>query len=248
VLFIPGATGDGGHFDAVASEIEGEFLVVTYDRRGNSRSARPDDWSRTSTDEQADDAAALLGALGLAPAALFATSGGAIIGLNLLLRHPAVVTAAIFHEPPLISVLSEPGEAMAAIRAIIEPAMAAGGPRGAVEAFVRFAAGDAASAIAPELRERMLNNGETLVGVEFGVFESYRPDDAALAAVAVPVQVMAGRDTMPFLRESSAWLAGRLRVPVVPMPGGHAPYFDQPRGVAEAIRPFLRRVADGGKA
>jgi len=189
----------------------------------------------------------LLSALGLAPAAVFATSGGAIIGLNLLLRHQALVTAAILHEPPLISVLSEPADAMASIRAIIEPAMAARGPRGATEAFVRFAAGDAASAIAPELFERMLNNGETLVGVEFGVFESYRPDDSALAAVGVPVQVMAGSETLPFLRETSAWLAGRLRVPVVPMPGAHAPYFDRPREVTDAIRPFLKRVTGGDK-
>lgn len=40
VLFIQGATGDGGTFERVASLLAGEFTVVTYDQRGNSRSPR----------------------------------------------------------------------------------------------------------------------------------------------------------------------------------------------------------------
>lgn len=91
VLFIQGATGDGGTFAQVAELLADEFTVVTYDRRGNSRSPRSAGWTTTSIYEQADDAAALLQALDLAPAAVFGTSGGAIILLNLLLRHPEVV-------------------------------------------------------------------------------------------------------------------------------------------------------------
>lgn len=64
VLFIQGATGDGGTFERLADE----FTVVTYDRRGNSRSPRPEGWTSTSMDEQADDATGLIEALGLAPA------------------------------------------------------------------------------------------------------------------------------------------------------------------------------------
>ena len=43
VLFIAGATGDGGHFERVAEILSDEFTVVTYDRRGNSRSPAPTD-------------------------------------------------------------------------------------------------------------------------------------------------------------------------------------------------------------
>ena len=42
VLFVAGATGDGGHFERVAEILSEEFTVVTYDRRANSRSPRPD--------------------------------------------------------------------------------------------------------------------------------------------------------------------------------------------------------------
>jgi len=76
VLLIMGATGVGGHFEQVARLLADEFTVVTYDRRGNEHSPRPDGWTATSPEEQADDAAALLDALGLSPAAVFGTSIG----------------------------------------------------------------------------------------------------------------------------------------------------------------------------
>jgi len=73
VLLIMGATGDGGHFDAVADLLADEFTVISYDRRGNGRSPVPAGWRTTSPQEQADDAAALLDALAVGPAAVFGT-------------------------------------------------------------------------------------------------------------------------------------------------------------------------------
>ncbi len=84
VLLVMGATGDAGHFETVAELLADEFTVLTYDRRANGRSPRPDGWAATSVDEHADDAAALLGALGLAPAAVFGTSSGGVFALGLL--------------------------------------------------------------------------------------------------------------------------------------------------------------------
>lgn len=84
VLFIQGATGDGGTFEQVANLLADGFTVVTYDRRGNSRSPRPAGCASTSTEEQANDARALLEALSRAPAAVFGTSSGAVIGLDLV--------------------------------------------------------------------------------------------------------------------------------------------------------------------
>ena len=74
VLLIMGATGDGGHFDALADVLADEFTVISYDRRGNGRSLAPAGWETTSPEEQADDAAALLDALGTGPAAVFGTA------------------------------------------------------------------------------------------------------------------------------------------------------------------------------
>jgi pimeloyl-ACP methyl ester carboxylesterase len=244
VLFIPGNTGDAGHFEQVADVLADAFTVVTYDRRGNSRSPRPAGWTTTSVEEQADDAAGLITALSLVPAAVFSTSAGAVIGVDLLLRHPQLVRGAILHEPPLSAVIASPAEDQALLQSAVQRGIAAQGPRGGVEAVLRLVNGDAAfDAIEPAVRERLLGNGDIVFGIEAGVFQRYYPDEQALAAVQRPVQVMASTESHLRFLAWSWWLASRLGVPLVALPGGHSPYFDRPREMAEAIRPFLSRVS-----
>lgn len=241
LLFISGATGDAGQFSRVAELLADAFTVTTYDRRGNSRSPRSAGWTTTSTEEQADDAAVLLRALELAPAVVYGNSGGAIIATCLLLRHPEVVRGAIVHEPPLMSVLAQSEAVLSMIQSRVEVGMRQGGHRGAVEAFVRFAAGDANfERLDPALRERMLGNGETLFDIEFGAFESYRPTDAELASVTAPVHVLAGRESAPFFKEAAGWLADQLHMPLEHSPGAHTPQFDHPAAIAALIRPWVR--------
>ena len=196
VLFIAGATGDCGHFQRVAELLSDEFTVVTYDRRGNSRSPRPKDWEGTSTEEHSEDAAALIEALGLAPVAVFGNSAGAIIGLDLSIRRPELVRGAILHEPPMMAGMSNPEEMMGAFQQVVEGGMQSGGLRGGVEAFFRFVAGDETfEKLDPQLRERMLGNGETCLITEMPVFPAYEPDEATLAAVEVPLRVMVGPES-----------------------------------------------------
>jgi pimeloyl-ACP methyl ester carboxylesterase len=244
VLLISGATGDAGHWEQVAGHLADEFTVVTYDRRGNSRSPRPANWTRTSVDEQADDAAGLLRTLGLTPAAAVGTSSGALILLNLLLRHPDVLRGALVHEPPLIPVLADPQAVMAPVQSAIQDGMAAGGPPQALEAFLRFAGGDAVyNRLDPELRERMLGNAETFFEMEFGRLEEFFPDATALAAVKVPAWVLVSRDSDPLFREACTWLTEHSGWRLREIPGAHAPYLDRPDETAEALRPLLRAFA-----
>jgi pimeloyl-ACP methyl ester carboxylesterase len=244
VLFIAGATGDAGHFQRVAELLSDEFTVVTYDRRANSRSPRPDGWQSTSAEEQSDDAAGLIEALGIVPAAVFGTSWGAIIGLDLVIRYPNLLRGAILHEPPMHAGMSNPEEMVGVLQQVVEGGMQRGGPRGGLEAFLRFAAGDETfEKLDPGLRERMLGNAEVFFGVELGVLEPYRPDDATLAGVEVPVWVMAGPESPPLV-EASRWLAARLNVELETLPGAHMPYFDRPEEMAEAIRPLLRELSE----
>ena len=244
VLFIAGATGDSGHFERVAGLLSDEFTTVTYDRRSNSRSPRPEGWEYTSTEEQSEDAARLIEALSIAPAAIFGNSVGAIIGLDLVFRHPELVRGAILHEPPMTEGMSNPVEVMGAIQQVVEGGMQRGGPRGGCETFFRFVAGDEAfEDLDPQLRERMLGNGETFLGIEMGAFEPYQPDEAALTAVEVPVRIMVGTESAPFFVEAARWLADRMNVELENLPGGHTPYFDRPQEMAETLRPLLRELS-----
>jgi pimeloyl-ACP methyl ester carboxylesterase len=103
-----GASGDAGHFERLAELLADEWTAITFDRRGDGRSPRPAGWSTTSPDEQADDAAALLGALRLSPAAVFGSSSGANFALALVIRHPEAVWAAMLHEPVMTLLTDDP--------------------------------------------------------------------------------------------------------------------------------------------
>jgi pimeloyl-ACP methyl ester carboxylesterase len=250
VLFISGAGGDAGQWTAVVDALAGEYIVLTYDRRANSRSPRPQNWTAAPVDEQADDAAALLGALDLAPAVAFGNSSGAIYLTSLALRHPALLRGAIFHEPSYLAVTSVAEEVGVELQQLAEEGMAKGGPPMATELFLRYFAGDETfESFDPVLRDRMLGNGEVLFGLEIEGTDAYLPAPGQLAEVRLPCVVAAGADnrdptaTHHWLYEASQWFADGLRAPFVETPGGHVPQATHPRALAETLRPILGKLA-----
>lgn len=249
LLLIMGATGDGGHFDGLANLLADEFTVITYDRRGNGRSDLPAGWRTTSPEEQADDAAALLDALGVGPAAVFGTSSGGTFALCLLIRHPGSVRGAILHEPALYALLDDLDAVRAPLRALIHEAMEAGGPPAAVEAFWRYMTGDDGwDRLAPTLRERLRARASTLLEIELGTYEHYLPDDRALAAIPVPMRLVTSEDSLPVFAEVAGRLGKRLGADVATTQGRHDAYRTYPVELAEAVRPFLRKVSTGAGA
>ena len=249
VLFISGASGDAGHWTGVADALATQYTVVTYDRRGNSRSPRPADWTGTTIEEQAEDAAGLLEALDLAPAIVFGTSAAAGILAGVSLRRPEVVRGAIFHEPVFPSGFPSMDTVQAARRARVEEGMAKGGPRLAMELLLRDVADDQVyESIDPQLRERLLDNGSVLYEIEIAPFVVYEPSPEELEAFGVPCFVTAGaanRDPSApahWRFEVAQWLANHLGTTVVELPGGHMAYLGEPEDFAEALRPLLHQL------
>ncbi len=245
ILLIAGTPGYGGQMAELAGALAADHLVVTYDRRGSSRSAAPAGWSETTVAEQADDAAAVLARVGVPNALVFGTSNGGAVALELALRHPNRVQRAIVHEIPLLSVVDDPAPVASAIGSLVGAAMGTGGPRAALEAFLRFAFGDAVvDAWAPDLRDRMLADAAMVFAVEMPAFQAYRPDPEHLRACRVPIDVVVGDDEQaPFFHEAAQWLAGRLGTTVGPAPGGHGAHFSHPAELARAVRDI-----EGGRA
>ena len=66
LALVHGSWGDATSWRFVVPGLAESFRVLAYDRRGHSRSERPD--TPGSVDEDGDDLAALLEALDLAPA------------------------------------------------------------------------------------------------------------------------------------------------------------------------------------
>ncbi len=241
LLLVPGLPGDAGQLEQLAERLADRYQVVTYDRRGYSRSPRPAGWEATSVEEQAADAAGLLEALGIESAVVYGTSNGALFALELALSRPDLVAGVILHEPPLLSVLADPAPVGAAIAELVEPAFAAGGPDAALEAFLRFAYGDAIiDALDPRERARMLANGEVAMTIELPATQAYRP---SIDRFAVPAQVLVGAEQVaPFFREAGAWLGNALGTPVSSSPGGHGPHFDRPEALATEIDRFVAKL------
>src|SRR5688500_7406422 len=75
MLFVHGMCGDAEVWADQARRFSDRYTCVRYDRRGHSRSARGD--ATISDAVHADDTAALIEALGLAPCLLVGSSGGA---------------------------------------------------------------------------------------------------------------------------------------------------------------------------
>lgn len=250
VLLIAGAGGDAQELAGVADALASAYTVITYDRRGNSRSPRPAGWAATSVAEQADDAAALLAALGHRTAAVAGTSAGGSIALELALRHPSAVRKAIIHEPPIAAVTANPGAVTADLGALIEQGMADGGPHAAMELFLRWAAGEAAFAsIDPADRERYLNNGEVFFGVEIPPLMAYQPTAEAIKNARPPVVAAASRASRDpagphyFLYQAAAWLASEAGTGLAEIPGSHMAYLTDPAAVAEHLRPLLQNLS-----
>lgn len=245
VLLIMGAPGDGGHFERLAELLADEFTVVTFDRRENGRSAAPEGWTTTSPEEQADDAAGLLEALDLAPAAVFGTSLAGVIALCLAVRHPQVVTGAILHEPAFWSLFDDPDEVKRRAGSIVAEGMQSGGPEGAMERFYRFVAGDANwESLDRELVQRILSSARTYLEVERGAFGSYLPDRSTLSSIDVPIELVVGTESLPEFEQAATRLAERLGVQVTRVAGTHFGFLDHPVELAETMRPFLRAAGE----
>jgi pimeloyl-ACP methyl ester carboxylesterase len=185
-----------GHWTEVAEVLSTTYTVVTYDRRGNSRSLRPAGWTATTIDEQADDAEALISGLHLAPAIVLGTSAAAGIVTDLAIRHPSVLGGVIFHEPVFQSGVTNAAAVRARRLAAIEEGMTRGGRRGAAEAFLRNVGGDEVyDSLDPALRERLLANADVLFDIELVPFVAYEPTPGDLVRIQVPRAVTVAPST-----------------------------------------------------
>ncbi|WP_280386161.1 alpha/beta fold hydrolase [Nocardia wallacei] len=230
LLLIPGGGGDAGVFDGMAEPLARHFTVVAVDPRGYSRSTLdggvPED---QHVAVQSDDAYRLLTHLSDAPAVVVGSSSGAIVGLDLLARHPDRVRTLVAHEPPCFAVLPDAAEQ----RAMIEEVYALFRTEGVAAASARFlAAIGGAMKAAPEPAEpaprtaemwaRLAANGPIMMAHELREFTSYTPDYRALEAVRDRLVLAAGiesRGHLPY--RPAAVIADRLGLRLTEFPGAH---------------------------
>ncbi|GAA1026913.1 hypothetical protein GCM10009557_06280 [Virgisporangium ochraceum] len=244
LLMIAGGQGDAGFYTLPAALLADEYQVITYDRRGNSRSTR----NVTGFDvaQQARDAVAVLNAAGHTSAAVFGNSGGAIIALELAARHPEAVTAVVAHEPPLFTV--EPDHRSLAFFAAVDRTSGVFGP-GAGAMMFSLSVGlpfRAYAAVPADFSARTAANQRFFVEKEMRRFVEYRPDLDALRAADVPLVFAVGATTLATNRyygRPARILAERLDAPYAVYPGHHLSYFDLPITWTAALRESLHSTS-----
>ena len=242
ILFIiAGGSGGAESFQAAGSFLEPHFTVLSYDRRGYTRSPldQPGEVAIVSIETQSDDAHRLLAALTTEPAYVFGSSLGALIGLDLALKHREQICLLVAHEPPLKKFVEErPSSGL-------HPQ----GDETPEQTIQRFAAslGLGRSLVHDEsgqvraVPSRKRQNAAFFIHHEAQAVNSYEIDLDGLRRVKDKILFGGGAEGREYFPYKGAIRASEaLNVPFVEFPGKHAGYGEYPAQFAEKLREYFK--------
>jgi esterase len=184
--------------------------VIAYDRRGCTRSERPEPYERTSVAEQADDAAALLDALAATPAVVIGRSYGGAVAIDLALRYPDRVRALVLLEGDALGLSSAALEWTKGIRDRLRDVAARDGVDAVYGALIDEVVGEGAWGSFPDqVRQILTQNGPALLA-ELDYVDEVMPDSAAFATIDKPALLVAASESPPEQREMTEAMTGAL--------------------------------------
>jgi pimeloyl-ACP methyl ester carboxylesterase len=251
MLMVPGASGEAGIFKKVTEPLAAYYTVVTYDRRGFSRSQLdgPQDYDRRLQTD-ADDARRLIEQLSDEPATVFGASSGGIVALEVLTRHPWVVRTLVPFEPPAVRQLPDGQQWIGFFdevydlyrQAGMEPAL----QRFREQAFAQSDRRAMARAMDPENSEQVRANAAYWFEHELRQYPAVDLDLDALRAHADRIAPMARRESRGHLTyEVNMELSKKLGRDLIELPGGHVGLATQPTEFAHKFVQALARTSRG---
>jgi pimeloyl-ACP methyl ester carboxylesterase len=241
VVLVPGAKGEADTYQPLAQELSRQYRVVTYDRRGFSRSTLdgPQDDHRLAADT--DDLRSLIAHVADQPATVFGNSSGAIVALELLTLHPELVRTAVAHEPPTVKLLPDAAAWLDLFDSVYETYRASGIPT-AMRTFATGAFSDADRRAMHRQTMQHTNDRYRDANTTYWMEHELRQyprvdlDLDALATRTDQLVLAAGRESRgyPTHRTSEA-LANKLGMDLVELPGGHIGCVSQPTEFAHEL-------------
>jgi pimeloyl-ACP methyl ester carboxylesterase len=241
LVLMGGGPSNADTLEPLASRLAEDFTVVTYDRRGYSRSRAADPAGPAGISRHSDDARQLVAELGAGPVSVFGTSFGALIALDLAATVPAAVSTLIVHEPPLGQMLG--GDERQPFDLDLGSGHDAGAALDAIAASVgvtrgRPPGGPARPGTSPADIELFIRRDVPAIG-------DYRLDLDRLRPMAGRVIVTGSRDSRGFYPYQCALrLARHLGTPLAELPGNHAGMIQHPAEFAAQLRTLLRGAGD----
>ena len=221
ILGIHGCSSSAMVWESAAATLAGLGRVITYDRRGCTRSERPEPYERVDVAVHADDAAALLDALDAAPAVVIGRSYGGEVATDLALRYPDRVRALVLLEgaPATLSPAAQRWNRAFAER--MRAVAARAGADAVGEALIGEVAGaDTWRSLPGGLQRMFAHNGPAILAELAGVWRAAAA--AAIAAIEQPVLLVGAADSLPEFRDPNDAMAAALpNARVVLVAGDH---------------------------
>ena len=252
LLLIPGGNGDGDAYQSLATQLAERYAVITYDRRGFSRSLLDDPPAdperRLAAD--VDDAARLLAQVADGPSYVFGSSSGGIVALELLAERPERIQTLIAHEPPLVTLLPDAAQQLTFLDGVYATYRRLGVDSAMKEFFIGAGLGSRptpapslpASPPVAEVLSRAKINRAFWLEYELRQYPRVAPKMAALQAVRSRLVLAGGSDSREYFPyRPNTLLAERLGVELVDFPGGHVGYSTHPSEFAKQMVSVLDR-------
>jgi pimeloyl-ACP methyl ester carboxylesterase len=252
LLMMPGGPADARTFRRIEDRLSAEHTVVTYDPRGLSHSSplAPLDDARM-VEIFADDVHRLLAVVGKGETCVFASSGGAVIALELARRHPEQLETIVAHEPPSPGLVPDTARVRAAMEDVCDTC-ASDGLWPAMGKFMTLVGIQGGPPPAPEgepspetleAMALMQKNMEFFIGRYIRNIARYQPDIAALKACSCQIVPAVGAESGGQLaHEGGLGLARMLGIEATVLPGDHGGFDGRPVEFAEK----LLEVLEGG--
>ena len=236
-------------WNVVVPALADTFRVLSFDRRGHGASGRTQ--GQGSMEEGADDLAALIETLGLAPAHMAGVSWGGSIVLNLAARRPELFLSLAVHEPPLFALVADDPDCRAALleldrvlSAVVDELRAGRMEAGARLYVDTVAFGSGAWAgLADELRRMYVDNAQTYLDQCLSPGQ-WSVDLAALPDFPQPALLTQGDQRDPMFGRMLDRVAGALPLAERRTLRGtsHAPQLTHPAAYAQAFRAFAGKT------
>jgi pimeloyl-ACP methyl ester carboxylesterase len=210
VLLVHETAANSSVWDSVAEAIAQGARAISYDRRGWGESSAPDDYLRTTVEEQSEDAVALIESTGAAPAVIAGAGIGAMVALDLLLRRPELVAGTLLIEPPVLQLLPMATEALSDDRRRME--MAAGAGEDVIDLYLTGGLPTLGAGVSrlPEEQLAAARHRPASVIAEMGISTAWRVPLPRLAEAERQSVIVTGLSTPPLLRDASAALEEHL--------------------------------------
>jgi pimeloyl-ACP methyl ester carboxylesterase len=196
VVLVHGSLSDYREWSKQMAPLARHYRVIAYSRRYHWPNLSPGKDADASVERQADDLAAIIQVMGIAPAHIVGHSFGGAVALNLTLRHPELVRTLVLAEPAVSGILGDRPENEAvskesqAVRAEMKEAFSSGDAERIVRTYAGHVAPGEFEKASPAVRQMFVANVPAFQ-LDFSSRRSpFTCEDAQ--RVAVPVLIVSG--------------------------------------------------------